>query len=182
MKKNIIKQAFTLIELLVVIWIIWIIFIAWSQVNLNNITDSNKLLIFNNKIISQFELIRNNTLLWKWININVSVPERWKISYSSSDNWAIKPSYLSWSIWIEYLENNLDIQEFHSIKQINCLNINWWIINSNVSNAEIIIEWNEFIISWACWVNSKILEIETQFRNDTEIIQINSLNGLIEIQ
>lgn len=181
MKKKSIKKAFTLVELLVVIAIIAILFGAWSQLKLNNIWDSNKLTIFNNKIITQFETIRNNSLLGKWINSSIWVPDAWKITYSTTASWIITPSYLS-GTWIDYTIDILETEDHYEISDINCLDITQTPINTNITGAELIISWNTFTLTWACTWSSKILEFTTQFRTDTEKIQINTLNWLIEVQ
>ena len=182
MERKLEQKWFTLIELMVIIAIIWILVSAWTQIDLNKITDDNKLIIFNNQIISQFELIRNNTLLWRWIDIDVWVPDSWKLTYSSIWSWTITPSYLSWWTWAAYSWSILQAPELHSISQINCLDISWTPINSGVTNADMIIKWNKFTLSWSCTANSGLLEFTTKFRNDTAVIEINTLNWLIEVQ
>lgn len=181
MKRKSLKSAFTLVELMVVVVLIGLLTWIWSQLNINTIWDSNKLTIFNNKLITNFETIRNNTLLWKWTDTNVWVPDAWKIDYNSSWSWTVTTSYLSWT-WVSYALSAITAPEFHSISQINCLDIWGTVINSNVSTWSVIITWNEFSLSGSCSSNTRILEITTWFRNDINQIHINTLNWLIEVQ
>jgi prepilin-type N-terminal cleavage/methylation domain-containing protein len=181
MKRKSLKSAFTLVELMVVVVLIGLLTWIWSQLNINTIWDSNKLTIFNNKIITNFETIRNNTLLGKWTDSNVGVPDSWRISYNSSWNWTVTTNYLNWT-WLPYTLSTITAPEFHSISQINCLDIWGTIINSNIANGSVIINWNNFSLSGGCSSNSRILEITTWFKNDTNKIHINALNWLIEVQ
>lgn len=181
MKNNIKQKAFTLIELLVIIGIIWILVWAWSQINLNSIWDDNRLTIFNNKIISHYETIRNNALLWKWIDSAVWVPDSWKITYSTNSSWTITPAYSSGGSWITYTGGIITSEEFHEIRNIDCLNLSKtsiWIWTT----AEIIINGNDFSLSWDCGWSSRILKFTTKFKNDTTDIHINTINWLIEVQ
>ena len=180
MKKNKILTAFTLIELMVIIVIIWILIVGWSQINLNTITDKNKIEIFTNSIISQFETIRNDTLLWKWVDSNVWVPDAWKITFDTSWTGTIKPSYLSGS-WINYPSKNIIPDDFYSISDINCLDISKNFVSSG-SITEVHIQWNNFTLSGDCTSAEKILEFTTNFRNESKVVQINTLNWLIEVQ
>lgn len=180
MKKNKTHSAFTLIELMVIIAIIWIMAWLGSQINLNKISDKNKLIIFNNSIVSQFETFRNNILLWKWVDSNVWVKESWKMTYNTTNSWTITPSYLSWT-WITYPDSSINTEDFYSITDINCLDINKTLLNSG-TNAEVFIQGNNFSLSGACTWASRILEFTTKFRANTSKIYINTLNWLIEIQ
>lgn len=182
MKKDNTLKWFTLVELVVIIAIIWILVWAWSQVNFNKIGDANKQIIFNNLIISQFETIRNNTLLWKWIDTNIWVADSWKLAYSTTNSWEIIPSYSSGWVWTVYSWSILKAPDTYSITDINCLNISWTIIDAWVTTAEVHIQWNDFTLSWACSGTTRILELSTMLKGKSNQIQINTLNWLIEVQ
>jgi prepilin-type N-terminal cleavage/methylation domain-containing protein len=181
MKRKSLKSAFTLVELMIVVALIGILTWIWSQLNINTVWDSNKLTIFNNKLITNFETIRNNTLLGKWTDSNVDVPDAWRINYNSTWSWTVTADYLSWT-WLPYTISTINTPEFHSISQINCLDIWKNPINSNIVNGSVIITWNEFSLSWSCTSNTRILEFTTKFKNDTNKIHINALNWLIEVK
>jgi prepilin-type N-terminal cleavage/methylation domain-containing protein len=181
MNKFKIKKAFTLIELMVILAILSIVIWVWSQVNFNEIWDDNRLTIFNNKIISQYETLRNNTLLWKWIDSNIGVPDEWRINYSTSGSWVITPSYSSWASWVTYSGWILTPAAFHEIRDIECLDLSKASLGT-WSSAEITINWNDFTLWWDCNWASRILKFTTVFKWDTSDIHINIINWLIEVQ
>lgn len=66
MKK--INKWFTLVELLVVISLIIIIILALTNFNFNKLSDEQKSEIFANKILSEIETLRDDSISWKWTN------------------------------------------------------------------------------------------------------------------
>ena len=173
------NKAFTLIELLVVITIIIIMVTLWSRMSLSNIGTKEKMLIFNNKIISHYETIRNNALLWKWIDSDIWVPEAWRINYSENN---ITVDYLIWSIWTRKTDATITPEEKFSIKNISCYKID------NTSdrewNASVIINWGNVTLSWSCdpAQQDRVLKFDTNFLSHTWSFTINSLNWLIDLK
>ena len=72
MNKN--NNAFTIVELLVAIVVVIIITLSWSNIAFRAISDKQNLEISTNKIISEIERVRNNSLIWKGIWTNLEVP------------------------------------------------------------------------------------------------------------
>ena len=176
-------KAFTIIEMILVILIIWIITVWITKINFNNISWKQRIEIFSNKIKSNFENIRNDSLLWKWIWENLIVPEMWKIEIW---NWWLTSSYLSWS-WYTYEEYTLPLENFYEIHSTKCLNINWEIIENEIWTWTIIIEWSNLSFSWALWLcinpSSKIFQFNIEYQNNFEKkLSINILNWLLEIK
>lgn len=182
MKKNKINKAFTLIELLVGISIMSIIILWVSSIDYNRLNNKQKLDIFSNKIKTSYESIRNNALSWKWIWVDLTVPNKWKIDYSTTNSWtiSISQSIDKWVNWSNY-DNIVFEQGFH-ISTINCLKYDWTSEDSNISwTWTIEIEWININLLWECTNNSKILELHIEYKADSKIIRINSLNWLVNI-
>lgn len=171
-------NGFTLIELMVVIAIIWILFAGSKGLNFNKISDQQKLTLFNQQIISQFEKIRNNTLLWKWIDANIWVPDSWMLEYSNTWSWQIDVQYLSGSTWLPYSSDSITTSEFYEISNINCEDLSW--SNAWSWTSEVIIRWNNLTLSWSCNTSARILKFDTRFRAFSSSFKINTLNWLIE--
>lgn len=188
------QKAFTLIELLVIIAIIWTIILWTNLMSFNNISNKQELDTKIIKISSNIELIRNNSLLWKWIWTNLIVPEKYKIDFSTSWSGIIKTYYYSWAIsdYVDYTFYDKEIDfsnKFEKISNIKCLDLKQTTENELTSSEtwSIIIEWAKLTLSWSCTSNpldidKKILEIEIKRKSDTKKIQINTLNWLIEIK
>ena len=85
MLKNI--KAFTLIEILVAIALLAIIWLWFANYNFSSMWDRQTLESFTNKIISNFETLRTNALVWKWAWENFVAPEYREISFSTWNNW-----------------------------------------------------------------------------------------------
>ena len=106
------QQGFTLIELLVWIVIVIIIILWITKVDFNKIWDKQRLDKKVIQIISQIETIRNNSLLWKWIWVNLDVPEKYKIDNvelnENIENSNIKEDKKprGWHFKKEYIDSN----------------------------------------------------------------------------
>lgn len=182
MKKN---EAFTLIEILVWIAIIALILIWSTQLNFNYSNNKQKLEIFTNSVISEIERVRNNSLVWKWIDSDLTLPEKWKIDFVSWewwDKWSITTSYTLSTEEIPLdsdweLENEFNIDNNFSIKNIYC--------TSDLDNNEvaaIIFEWWNYILEGEC-LTDKSLVITTSYQ-DTEKysneIKFSAISGLVK--
>jgi len=181
--KNI--NGFTIVELLVAITII-IILIIWSNnISFKYVNDKQKLEIFTNKIISEIERIRNNSLVWKWIWVNLNVPKLWKIEFNSwwnwTSSWNVITSYYSWSTWIQ--ENKLIIDKNFALKNINCIAVDWNInILTTAETWAILFEWWKYSLTWCvfCPSNYSNIEIETMSKLFTWSINFDIVSWLIK--
>lgn len=177
-------KAFTLIELMVVIWLISILLIWATSINFNKTKDIQELDWFKNNIISKFETIRNNTMMWKWIWINLITPKTWRITFSNWTN-IMKTEYLSWTNWQIDLNNtvNKDINWFNGVKNIRCLKIDWNLISglNNIWSWIILIEWDKLTLTWWCNNNlSKKLQMNFYYKWEISTWTINTVNWLFE--
>ena len=83
---------------------------------------------------------------------------------------------------IIYQELAVTTEDWYFIKDINCLRIDRSIQDSSLSIWSIMIQnWSDFLITW-CWGtgNAKILQFTAWYRNFEHIVEINTLNWLIE--
>jgi len=176
------KWGFTLIEILTVIAIISIIAIWISNINYNRLSEKQELNIFSNKIINNYESIRNNALLWKWIWSSLEVPEKWKIDFSNTWDWKIISYYYSWwlSDRIEYKDNKFE--EYYEINNIKCSKLNWTeIYNLTNETWTIEIKWSDITLTWACNNDKyKILNLVIGYKGFQESLEINILNWIVD--
>jgi hypothetical protein len=182
------NKAFTLIELMVWITILWVLAFAITNIDFNRLSNSQKLDIFSWNIKNSYETIRNNALSWKWIWVNLIVPYKWTINFSKNNNWTI-----SWEAYDEsnaILDNSIiNIPSDFSISSIKCWEYlenrtlynemtNTWTIEFNWINIGLNINWDI-----NCDANKdKVLELIIQNKQETKIININTLNWLFEIK
>lgn len=175
------NKAFTIIELLVWISILLIILMWVSNLDYNRLNQIQKLEIFINKVKSNFETIRNNSLIWKWIWNWLNIPSKWTINYSVSNSWTITAIAYSGSNILN--SESINFEPWISIDRIRCLKYNWT-SNKTLNNSEtwsIDIIWNKITLSWDCSsIDSKILEITVWNKINTWSILINTLNWLVE--
>lgn len=178
--KKLVNRAFTLIELLVVITIVGIVVLASSRINFNQISDSQKAKIFTNKIVSNIETVRNNSLIWRWVWIKLEQAQNWKVEMLVWDSWNLSTFY---STWVYIKENNLsfDFENFAKIESINCLKLDNSVVeNINSWSWKIIFTWGSFAFSWGTnCSNSKKIKLNLRFKEDIQTIEINSVNWLI---
>lgn len=165
MKINKKNNGFTIVELLVAISITIIIILWSSNINFKYISNKQNLEIFTNKIISEIERIRNNSLIWKWIWTILIVPKQWKIEFNSwwnwTSSWNVITSYYSWSTWIQ--ENKLIIDKNFALKNINCIAVDWTITTLTTAQTwAILFEWWKYSLTWSISCQSKFSNIEIE--------------------
>jgi len=185
MKKNKVGLFwFTLIELLVAIAIIGILALSSTNLNFNKISNKQKLINYNNKIISNIEAIRNNSLMWRGMWMSLNIPNSWRIDFSKSWSWKILTSY-SWGII--YTEYNTIFSGWYYLDTIKCFDILWTELDSFTWNTLwtgiLFISWDN--ITWSGSSNcnnirNKKLEIITWYKNFTWSILINTVNWLVQ--
>lgn len=151
MYKKISKKAFTLIEILVWMSIIWVIVLTSRNIAFKNMSDNQKIEIFNNKIISEIEKVRNDSLIWKSIWASLNIPQAWKIDFSRNSWWRILTSYtMDWSTWIQ--TNSIPIENLSNINDISCINVDNS-LTTNLSTTQtwsIIFEKWKYRLAWDC--------------------------------
>ncbi len=183
MKKNKINFSwFTLIELMVSVAIIGIIALWSTSLNFNKLSNREKLKINNNKIVSTIETIRNNSLMWKWIWVNLINPKYWRIDFSKVGSWKILVSYNTGGLDINFTEKNIIFNNWYYIDSVICSNLSWT-FNNNTLSWVLFISWDNITWSGASLCNdtrTKKLEIITWYRNLTWSILINTVSWLIE--
>jgi len=186
------NNAFTLIELMIWITILWILALAISNIDFNRLSNSQKLDIFAWKIKNSYETIRNNALSWKWIWPNLVVPDKWTIDFSKSNSWTILSKAYSWTTnsWTTELYNSqIDIPYDYNISSIKCWEYlqNRTLYNEMTNTWTIEFNWINIKLNTNLDINcdankDKILELTIKNKQETKIININTLNWLVEIK
>ena len=179
--KNRTLYWFTLIELLVVMAILWIFALWTTNIDWGSLSDKQRMIIFNNKLVSNIETARNNSLIWRWIWPSLVVPKKWKIDFSLSWSWSMTVSYDSdWTnTWTPYTSLSVIPEKFYSIKSLEYSNLDWtstW----NVSWTWIVvIEWSNLSLSNVSSQYKK-LKVILSYKDHEGTFSINVVNGLIE--
>lgn len=176
------KKAFTLTELLVIIVIITIITLSVMSIDYSKLTDKQKLDIFTNKVVSSYEWVRNYSLIWKWVWVNLDLPNTWKIEYWVSSWWEIVSSYSTWWSFVKYDDFSILPDNNYSISSIDCVDRNLTAINTSlVSTWIVLFQWWNISFSWSCALeNVSKLKLNINFAWNIKPIYINSLNWIVE--
>ncbi len=183
--KNNLKIWFTLAELMTVIAIIAIVTFWVSQMNFNKTSDTQKLEIYNNNLLTNLEYIRNNALTWKsfltWWSL--VIPPSYKIDFASWWDWSVNLFY-SWSSWQAMPEYSVNIQSPYSLEAMNCLSVNWTLLDtlswSLNQTSTIIIEGSNMKLLWDCSdASSRVMEVVTRYNSATWSVLINTVSWLI---
>ncbi len=185
MEKN--KNAFTIIELLVAITIISILILWATNINFSRLNDKQKIDIYTNKILINYEQIRNNSLLGKWIWIDLVIPNKREINFSNYWSWQISTKYYTWTTDIGIVDNIIFFNDFYEISEIKCLSLDennlvtfTW---SNTATWTIEIKWNNLTLTWSCnnQIHKKLITTIKYKNNFEKKIEINTVNWLIKI-
>lgn len=144
------KKGFTLMELLVVITLIWIMTI-WAMNMRFDISNSEKLNIFDTQVMNPIELARDFALIWKWITTwaNLVIPEEWKIIISPSDWWGNL-----WSIETLYTINTVETSysTYNVKKPFLIENVSCKLLDDTIND----INWTDTITITFSWQNINI--------------------------
>ena len=184
MKKNA-TSAFTLIEILVVIVIVAIIALWANNMNFNTLSEKQKLETMAWKVISNFETVRGNALMWRWIWASLYTPESYQIDFTTTTNGSIITQYFdSTSTLQDYTEITAPtfLANTDQISLIRCLKLDESEDDVLLSSetAIITIKWPNMSLEWDCdTASSKILELTLKRKAFTETIQINTLTWLV---
>jgi prepilin-type N-terminal cleavage/methylation domain-containing protein len=171
--------AFTLAEILVVITIVGILALWISNMNFSRLSQKQRVNIEATKIINLIEEARNNALIWKWVGTNLITPESWSITVENdSSSGGIISRYLSWAI--SHTGSIWNSPFPFSISNLECRTLD----DSPDTNSwpfTITFTWSVWWISGCSNNNYKKLSFTYWVWNLTQDININTLNGVIEI-
>lgn len=176
--KNIlyIKKWFTLIELLVMITIIALLALWISNMSFKKNIDRDRLETLTSNIYNQLESIRNNSLLWKWVWVNLITPEEYRININKTNSWTINTYFLSWSTYS--LLDIFETEEQETIKELTCYDIDWT-NNNDLDTVDLIYNWENLTLSWCTNDSNRIFELTTKYKGFEKGIIINSVSWLI---
>lgn len=176
------KKAFTIIELLVWITIISLITLWITKLYSSDIPDRQKLDLFTNKVIWIFDTVKNYSLVWKWIWLNLDTPKYFEIELSNT--WDYLKTYYStwWTSKIYYTQMSLfPFWEHFSIYSLRCNNLT---LNdpSNPINDTIFIkyEWWNISLSWCTNSYQKIIDFEFYYKWFKKSLRLNSISWVLE--
>lgn len=177
------NKAFTLVEILVIITIIAIIIIWSNSMNFNKWRDREELELLKNSVVSKFETVRNNSMMWKWVWTDLDHPTQVKITFSTWSD-IMKTEYNTWTLttnWLNDSESYInDTTLVKSISKISCLKIDDTPI-INVSSWVVLIEWDKLTLTWWCnYPLAKKLQLNFKYKNEISTWTINIVNWLIE--
>jgi len=162
--------------------------IAISNINFNRLSSKQKLDNFVWKVKTNLEDIRNNALLWKGVWNNLEIPAKWKIHFSTNNSWTILSEAFNESGSI-ISSTNLFFQKDMEINKIKCWELfkpkssyrllnSTWTIEFNWINIKLDLTWNT-----DCNQNKdKILELIINNKTDNQVLEINTVNWLIEVK
>ena len=117
--------------------------------------------------------------MWKAVGVNLEIPEKWKIEFSTSWSGNIQTYYNNWT-WVSY--ENINIETNYKVQELVCSSIDESFTGSISATGIIEIEWKDITLTWACDdVRYKKLKTTLSLKNNFEkTLEINTLNGLIE--
>ena len=174
------NKAFTLIELTVTVAVLAILLLSIKSINFSRLNWIQKLEIFTNKIIANYENIRNDSLIWKWLWSDFDIPKEWKIEYSLNNNWEIITNYKDDSdVWNNYW--NIKFEKDFKMTKINCKKLDWTSQTPSPSQASIVFNWSNLSLSGSCDDDTRILELIIENSTNNSTLNINTINWLIEV-
>lgn len=173
--------AFTIAELMVAVALISIIALWISNLNFNRISNKQKIAIETIKVVSLIENIRNYSLTWRWVGVNLDHPDYWELVFNTSGS--VKAQY-EFSGIQNYETKNI-LAPF-SLSELRCSNLD----RSGIDNSptSLTLRFNGDSISIQnCPTTTvptgkaKILEADISFDTITKTIRINTLTWIVEI-
>ena len=148
--------------------------------------DKQRLDIYSNQIISRYESVRNNSLIWRgiWNWTDIDKINEWQLEFSLQNSWSLTARYSTGWAFINSDEYSLlaDTQKLYSIKSMKCLKLDKT-ENQTLSWSDIwriILNWDNISLSWCTDLSSKILELGLFYKWHEKTLKINTINWLIE--
>lgn len=157
------------------------------KINFNKISDAQYIRIFNGKIISAYETIRNNMIIGRSINSGWTLPTSWKIEIPIWTGKTLNSSYSVGGSYTNYPEVTFSFKAAEWISKIHCYTSIGTITNS-ISSWTWVIFINKDIISFSgttdgvtpCNTTStKRIILETKYHGNTGSIEINGLSWVV---
>lgn len=176
-------QAFTLVEVMVALVVIGIVVFWIARINFNQVTDTQKVSIFSNKIVSTIEWIRNMTLTWKSVTTSQYTPSEWTLNIViNSASTYIRPYYRnSWWTLVEYPQLRFRLQENELVTGIRCKSIDGTYAPTTITSWTFTISFTDNSTTFSgCATDERIIEIYTQFKAASQTIVFNGITSIIE--
>ena len=178
MYKNVSLRGFTLAELMVWIAILSILWFWIAQLNFERLSQSQQLDIEIVKITNILEETRNNSLIWKWVWVNLDTPDNWSVIIDSSVNGSIESrwtiasvpeSFDTWNAGNNFSITNLRCQAFDGTNDL-----------STSSSVSINYIWPDLDLVGCSSNDFKRLVFDYGIWNTSKEISINAVTWVIE--
>ncbi|PID87662.1 hypothetical protein CSB07_00220 [Candidatus Gracilibacteria bacterium] len=172
-------KAFTLVELMMTITIILIIATNLNTLKLNEINNRQKINIFTNKIITNIETLRNNSLIGRGVDGNLNTPYLTKITLTTSGSGKLIVEYNTGASLplINNTEYSIIPEKPYSIDKIECLKIDD--TSDGATSSGIISIIGDKLSLSGCPNTSRKLKVTTKLIENDESFSINVVNGLV---
>ena len=169
-----------MVELIIVITLISIFITSMTNLNFTRLSVKQEQAIFTNDLITRIETVRNYAFQWKGIWVNLDIPNEWNIEISSILSGSLLTTY-SGSISGSYDDLSFEVESSYQIKDLKCKSIDGATEESLGTSSGILrFIWDRMLLSWCSDNSLRILEFTTQHANHTDIIEINTINSVIQ--
>lgn len=174
------RNGFTLVEIIVVITLIWIFTLGVTNLDLSRLSIRQEQEILTNKVIGTIETIRNFGFQGKGIWASVQPPDVWIIEISDNVSGNILTRYAGTSGTGTYTPQSYSIDNWSEIRDIQCTNIDKSTYELLSWTGTITVSWDTMTLGWCTDTTLKILNITVARGPYESIIEINTINNVIQ--
>lgn len=179
MKKHL--HWFTLMELLVVMMIIAVIALSAMRINFGSINDKQKSEILAQKLIGRLQTLKNYSTTGHWVWASLYTPELWQMEIWFGTGGTTARYLDNWWVWQEYSTYSYKLSLWEVISNIRCVNYFDNTIFQDITTTGAILFWSGWItFSWCPDSSYNILKISVRNGTLPTVIEINSMNGVVQ--
>ncbi len=172
-------SGFTLIEMIIVITVLWIIFLSVNTFDFSRVSERQKHEILVNVIIWHIQTVRNYAFQGKWIGINLDIPSQWTVEISNTSSWTLLTQYSGTTSGI-YSPTSLIAKKWEEIKDLRCLNLDRSTVENISGTVTLTMKGDNISIAGCSDPSLKILEMTISYRDYSSIIEVNTINSIIQ--
>lgn len=174
------NHGFTLIEMIVVIMLIGIFTLWATSVDFSRLSMRQEQAVFTNDIIQTLQTVKNYAFQGKAVGNPLETPDTWKVQISPTWNWAINTSYSLSTVSNNYPSLSFSAEQWYTIWSIICKSFDRTISEQVSSAVSITFSGDDMSVSGCSSNTYKILEISTSHAGFSDVIEINTVNGVIQ--